>query len=205
MWVGLERGEQPRQWVTKASAPDIWNGVHENLNRMAVPVITPLFDLMDEKEFSVDNLWQWDFASVQAGIQRYGVPLCLVALLSEHPGGWYTEWFLFSNKEPDPIKEWEVVDITLDGVIAKSLDNVGQYLAKQEIAALLSPQGDNVASATTTGETQIAVAGIQNSAQYAKVLSYLKRIIPQKESQVDILGIESDYTVFRLTPTGHWI
>jgi hypothetical protein len=206
VWVVLER-EDKRFWVTPESAPDIWPGIMQAFNDRAVPVVSPLFDLLDEREFSIETIWQKQFGPILPTLKRYGAPLCVLGLLREHPGGWHAEWFLFSNTTTEPLKQWEVTALDLAPFLQNSLDDLGLFLAKGDFKSKVAAEtvveeaGQAMSESVLSQqeETQVAIAGIQNSAQYAKVLSYLKRIT-RSETQIDILSIEPEYTLFRLRP-----
>lgn len=205
VWVGLER-EDKRFWVTPESAPDIWKGITQAFEDRAVPMVSPLFDLLDEREFPIEAIWENQFGSVLPTLKRYGAQLCVLGLLREHPGGWHAEWFLFSHTKAEPLKQWQVTALDLEPFLQNSLEDLGAFFAKTDLksvawAETLIPSEQFVEAGVSSNqeETQVAIAGIQNSAQYAKVLSYLKRIT-NTGTQIDILGIEPEYTLFRLRP-----
>jgi len=70
-----------------------------------------------------------------------------------------------------------------------------------EREAKLAPQNTQPSAepVALARETEIAVAGIRNSAQYAQVLQYLKVLIP--EAKVEIKRIAAEYTLFGLQPS----
>jgi hypothetical protein len=206
VWIGVERQDK-RFWVTPESAPDIWKGITQAFEDRAVPVVFPLFDMLDEREFPIETIWETQFGPVLPTLKRYGAQLCVLGLIREHPGGWHAEWFLFSDKKTEPLKQWQITALEMAPFLQDSLEDLGTFLAKpdqksitsSEIEAALPEHVVGTEISSNQEETQVAITGIQNSAQYAKVLSYLKRIT-RTETQIDILGIESEYTLFRLRP-----
>jgi hypothetical protein len=205
VWVGLER-EDKRFWVTPDSAPEIWTGVAQAFQDRAVPMVFPLFDLLDETEFPIKKIWENQFERVLPTLKRYGAQLCVLGLMREHPGGWHAEWFLFSDTKIEPLKQWQVTDLDIEPFLQNSLEDLGTFLAKTDLKTAASSEVSVVpeqmlgaAALSDQEDIQVAIAGIQNSVQYAKVLSYLKRIT-NTETQIDILGIEPEYTLFRLRP-----
>lgn len=217
VWLAVEKNDE-KHWVNAETEAPVWSSVQTALDKIQLPMVTPLFDLMDETEFSVDTLWQKKFAAVPNTMQRYGVESCVLGLLREHPGGWHAEWFLFSKGSQKPEKIWQSAHIEWPDMLQSGIDQLGIYLAaggvraaseatvaSEEMDALTSEEsvfGGNTATAVKAAEqskeTQIAIAGIQNSVQYAQVLNHLKNLAAGV--QVEIVRIEPEHTVFKLQP-----
>lgn len=205
LWVGIERGDQ-RYWVTPESEPEIWRTFTQAFEDRAIPLVSPLFDLLDERDLPIEAVFEKQFSTMIPTLKRYGTQLGVLGLISEHPGGWHAEWFLFSDKTLEPLTQWSVTELALSSLLNNGLDQLGTFLSEHNPIADQYINPNPVLSAQSTDikpeinpETQVAISGIQNSAQYASVLSYLKRITTL-DTQIDILEIEPEYTLFRLRP-----
>jgi len=216
----MEKDDE-QYWVNAETEVNIWSTLQQALDDIRVPVVSPLFDLMDESEFPIQKVWQEKFATaVPVMMKRYGVENCLLGLLQEHPGGWHAEWFLFSKSPASTNilqQTWQVARLELPELLQNSIDRLGVSLAKgvpgKVLATDLAPSESTEEEASEptnmTGTeailpknpedgTQIAISGIQNGTQYAEVLSYLKNM--STGVQVEIVRIAPEFTVFKLKP-----
>lgn len=173
VWLALEK-EDEKYWVNAETEANMWSTVQQALGNIRVPMVSPLFDLMDETEFSVGAAWQKKFVTVPAMMQRYGVDSCLLGLLREHPGGWHAEWFLFARSVTNVLQQgWQVSRMELPDLLQNSVDHLGVSLAKgvsgkalvsadsTEVVEALEPiiAAETVPPKNSEEGTQIAISG----------------------------------------------
>jgi len=191
VWLMVEKGGTPYS-VGNDSDPIIANEMSKALTKRAIPFTFPLLDLTDVSEVAELEVWNGTLDSLQKGIKRYEPEAVLLGRLKNNVNQWQSSWTLLRGNENTT---W-----TSEG---KNIEILLNEAAETLSLRLVDPNSKSMANITTEAATtqylSIAITGILNMEQYAKVLDYLRQLPSVVE--VEVTQIMPEKTVFNLQTT----
>ena len=155
--------------------------VNEQAELRGLPLVLPLMDAQDRSVVSFTDLWGGFDQVLLAAAQRYGVDAVLLGR--------------FRYDEPDRIR-WTLFEGTESwrwtGRFSEGIDGAGDQLAARYAVATGS---------ALEGEVGLAVSGVSEYSEFARVLRYLQGLTAVE--RVAVRTLDDDQVVFGLSLRGN--
>ncbi len=184
VWMVVD-SDGERQYASGSVGLGLREQLEQAFSQRAIPVHFPLYDLQDNLNLDIHDLWQLQGLPIYRASQRYGAEHILVARLTRDSNlDWMGDW-LYLDAEG---RQGE----SLYGADANAVATAGVELAGESMALryALVPTGDS-------GEgLYVQVDGIYDYSDYRQVLSHLQNLELVDEARLAFLQGESG--VFRL-------
>ncbi len=162
VWLVLE-DTAGLQFATLDAAPEVVAALRETFAERGLPLRLPLYDLRDTSAISPDAVWRLDAQALAAASERYGVEHIVGArLTSLSTGEWVGDWAYLEGTGRS--------DLRIQA--ASSRDYLRQGVAA--VAASLAAQFAVVASDETGAGVQVRVAGVEEYADLATIVTWLE-------------------------------
>ncbi|EKD92325.1 MAG: hypothetical protein ACD_29C00062G0002 [uncultured bacterium] len=169
--------DRPLTLIYFQATPDILKNLQasatQSSSNIDAPIIFPELDLTDEN--IINNADQNTFlttAQLQQLGQRYGVLSILDAQILQQPDQtWRGNFNYFFNNDT---KQFSTTGATSDAVVTAAINKMVQYIINPfETHAILNTSPVN---AVSTAGIKLEVMGINDIADYAKIIRYLKQM-----------------------------
>lgn len=164
IWMVLDIGGQ-RRFASGAESEILRNQLQKSFALRAIPVQFPLYDLEDNLNLDLHDLWELQNLDIYRASQRYGAEHVLVARLTgSGRDQWMGDWLYLEKSQR--------YSDSLYGADSEMVARSGVNLAAEAMAAryALVPTGND-------GEgIFVQVDGIENFTAYRQVLSHLQKL-----------------------------
>lgn len=166
IWLALDEG-MGRYLVTEAANAEAYAFLGAETRRRGLPVLLPMADAEDQKQLTVDDVWNENVAAVlRASVRRYGPDVILIGHASRGANGvWQGRWAMINGGRIQ--SAWQSDNMALPAVLAAGVDGVTGRLARLAIDKANGEVADQLA---------LRVANVRQLADYARVLKYLKSL-----------------------------
>lgn len=159
--------------------------------RFGIPLVFPLFDLMDTSLISEEHLRNHQFDLFREASKRYNAKVIWLGNLSKSDSGWTAEWSLLSSGGNDALS-WKATNPAVDQLMTESMQSLTSRI--HEMASSDNIQEDW--NENKEDNFDLSIKGIEGFDQYTQILSYLKQL-PQV-SRVEVLKISPTLSLFHL-------
>lgn len=157
--------------------------------RRGLPLINPLLDLQDQMALPAKAAWQFNEAVIREASARYGADGILVGRYSQTSRGqWRATWLLLREQGSEI---FDSEGFELDGVIARGLDKVANYLAG--IYSIV-PRGE------LTDSVIMKIEGVGQFGDYAQLVDYIEGLAVVR--RVHILSVDQQSVMLQLFTEG---
>lgn len=164
VWLAIEQQGQ-RDIVDPAMNAGIKDAVEHFAHQRGLPVVFPLWDLEDQRQLQLTDVWGNFTERIMAASARYRTNAVLVGrLVSQRAGDWRGRWTLY---EQGNTSDFDASGSNALDALAGGIDVASDSLA-QRYAQRLSAG----ASETLT----MAVMGVDNFARYGTLIRYLQSL-----------------------------
>ena len=155
--------------------------------KKAVPITFPLLDLEDKTNINVNDIWEQIPGKIRVASGRYASDAVLsVKLHKSFFGQWYSSWqLLVSNKA----YVWK-----LQGDDKEELINQGFLELTKNLLSAYAIESSN----SNTKSFDIAVYGVREAKDYAKVMAYLNKLGTIRK--VRLLKLKPERLVLNIEP-----
>lgn len=189
LWLVLEQNNQPN-FVTSSSQTEVATKIENLSNNYGLPILFPLLDLTERLFIAEQDVINFNVAPLQQAAGRYNVDGIMVGKVNNINGIWHCEWRLVSGQQN---VAWNTsgddLDVELEVMFNQMADNLiagfGTINTKEQ------PTKPNIA---------VRVKGVNSVADYARVLSYLKKLPIVR--QVEIGSVEGNQAIFIISAEG---
>ena len=188
VWLAVQ-DQAGRRLVGMEDKPDYIRALDARAALRGMVLIYPLLDLEDTNNLRVSDIWGGFNTPVLKASARYQADTILVGKIdSPTPGIWEGQWTAYLQGETTTwTSDGELPDIVLDG----GVDGLANLLASRFVQS-----GGTLETATVS----IQVRGIDDAAQYARVLKYLRSLSPVTD--VEVNQVEPGKVMFTITTHG---
>jgi hypothetical protein len=184
VWI-VVNDNSGRRFASADTDAELLAQIDSAFDQRGVPLVLPLLDIEDSLALAVEDLWAFDYGSINAASQRYAVNNVLVGRLHQIPGDrWMGEWQYLWQENSYSTSDY--------GVSLAAMARAGAGLSAEKMAARYAVE-------TTTeiaAQVRVQVQGLASYADYRDALSYLARIDLVDSAQVEFLA--QDIVVFRV-------
>jgi hypothetical protein len=184
VWMVVDSGGE-RTFASGPTSQALREQLEQAFSLRGIPVNFPLYDLQDNLNLDIHDLWQLESLSIYQASQRYDAEHILVARLTRDANlDWMGDWLYLEGGEQQGDSLYGASDSTVAAV--------GAELAGESMALryALLPTGDS-------GEgLYVQIDGIYDYSDYRRVLSHLQNLELVDEARLAFLQGESG--VFRL-------
>lgn len=190
MWLAVETADGSRVLAGEDFA-SIAQPARRAAARRGLPILFPILDLQDQRAVRMRELWGGFVAPMAQASQRYGTQTFLLGRIE--PRGedqWIVRWVLYDQGNQD---YREAGPGPLHEVIAAGIDFAANELAMRY--AFSANEG-----VTGSGGALVAVHGVKDLADYARLLEYLNELSVVEE--VAIVMADGERLDFRLQLRG---
>lgn len=188
LWLAIE-DSGGRRFASREQDGEIFAAIEANARRRGLAVSLPDLDLQDMVALSVEDLWQLNEYAVKPASERYAADTLLMGRATKLTNGeWLGRW-LYSYDQQQLSFDGEA--LTADSYLGAALDQVAEQLAGQYAVAPV-----NIAE----GGLLMAVSGVVNFVDYAKLINYLESVAAIRHANV--VSIDGDVMVVQLTADG---
>lgn len=188
LWLAIDDIDG-RRFASRELDGDIFAAIEASASRRGLAVTLPDLDLQDMVALPVEDLWQLNEYAVKPAAERYGADTLLIGRASKLTNGeWLGRW-LYSYDQQQLSFDGEA--LSAEGYLGAALDQVAEQLAGQYAVAPV-----NIAQ----GGLMMAVSGIVNFVDYARVIKYLESVAAIRHANV--VSIDGDVMVVQLTADG---
>lgn len=188
LWLILEQNNQPN-FVTNSSQSEIATKIDILANSYGLPVLFPLLDLTERLFISEQDAINFNVAPLQQASGRYNADGIMIGKVNNINGIWHCEWRLVSGQQNIA---WNTsgddLDVELEVMFNQLADNLITGFGKMSPVEAAKP---NIA---------VRVKGVNSVADYARVLSYLKKL--PIVHQVEIGSVEGNQAIFIVVADG---
>lgn len=186
IWLSLEDNNSARI-INDDEKLKIEQELIKTSKKFEIPVIMPLFDLIDRNEIKLTDVLNYNFDKLSVNaLGRYGAEVVLVGNAYKFENNWQFRWKLsFKNKKA----EWFSESDNFKEEAGKIIENLSEKIFFKDEAEI-----NDVAFKNET--LKIFVSGIDSLEKYTLVEDYLKKIMLVKS--VELIELNSDKAVFNL-------
>ena len=173
LWLALQ-DQAGRRLVGMEEKPDYIRALDQRAALRGVVLIYPLLDLQDTAALKVSDIWGGFNTPVLQASARYQADTVLVGKMdSPAPGIWEGQWTAYLQGETHT---WNVDGELPEIVLDEGVDGLADLLAAHFVQS---------AGNLESGSISLRVRGIDNAAQYARVLKYLRSLSPVTDVAVN--------------------
>lgn len=184
VWV-VVNDNSGRRFASAETDAELLAQIDSAFDRRGVPLVLPLLDIEDSLAIAVEDLWEFDYATINAASGRYAVNNVLVGRLHQIPGDrWMGEWQYLWQQDSYSSSDY--------GVSLAAMASAGASLSAEKMAARYAVE----TSAEIVAQVRVQVQGLASYADYRRALSYLARIDLVDSAQVEFVA--EDVVVFRV-------
>lgn len=173
MWLVMQTGEG-RQLVG-TDRPLVTSAIHRAARRRGLPVLLPLLDLADQQAVSERELWGGFTDSLAGASERYGTRTFLLGRISSRDEAWLGRWTLYDQGRET---YFESRDGDLDQVLDAGIASAANALGERYAVSLSEQAGSRI---------RVAVEGVNDLADYDRVLDYLRGLTPVQQVDLDLV------------------
>lgn len=164
VWLAIEQQGQ-RNIVDPAMNAGIKDAVERFARQRGLPVVFPLWDLEDQRQLQITDVWGNFTERIMAASARYRTNAVLVGrLVNQRAGDWRGRWTLY---EQGNTSDYDASGASAPDAIAGGIDVTSDSLAQRYAQRLTAG-----ASETLT----MAVLGVDNFVRYGKLIRYLQSL-----------------------------
>lgn len=188
VWLAVQ-DQAGRRLVGMEEKPGYIRALDARAALRGVVLIYPLLDLEDTNNLRVSDIWGGFNTPILQASARYKADTVLVGkIYSPAPGIWEGQWTAYLQGDKTTWStDGELPEIVLD----EGVDGLANLLASRFVQSV-GTQG--------TATVSIQVRGVNNAAQYARVLKYLRSLSPVTD--VEVNQVEPGKVLFTVTTHG---
>ncbi len=186
LWLVIDQDSKP-QFVNSSSQEPLADKIDLLSSNYGLPIIFPLLDLTERLFIAEQDVINFNLPPLQQAAGRYNADSIMVGKLNQHSGVWHCEWRLLDGAQDIA---WNSSGDDLD----VELELMFNQLADKLIA---SYKVADPSIAINKDTIPVRVKGVNNVADYAKVLAYLKNL--SIVQQVEIGGIDGNQAMFMVS------
>lgn len=191
VWLMIDKAGVPYS-IGNDSEPLIATEMSKALTKRAIPFTLPLLDLTDVNEIGEVEVWNGTLHSLQQTAKRYEPEAILLGRLkNNNTEEWKGSWTLL--KEGSENITWETEGKTLEILLGEAAELLALRLAEP---GAKTSAANAVLQENRLQNLSVAVSGVLNMEQYAKVLDYLRQLPSVVE--VEVAQIMPEKTIFNL-------
>lgn len=165
VWMVLQNEVGERTFLSADSNPEIVNMIQEFARDRGLPVIFPLFDFEDRRNFPLDVIWSLDLDAMRSGSARYGADSILTGRLHFTAGGELVGLWQFDFQ--GNAERFDGVDSDLQAYLTKPLERV-----TAQLASYFAIVPETSASQTIV----LRVDGVQDLQDYSSLMTYVNSL-----------------------------
>ncbi|MCV6588471.1 MAG: DUF2066 domain-containing protein [Marinobacterium sp.] len=185
LWLAAEQNNR-RDYISPDSR--ILLPLMSRARARGLPVQLPLYDLTDQQNLPVSDLWGLFQNGIEQASRRYRPDATLAGRMAPLPGGnWYIEWLLTG--------QGSVQRFTTEGSNDEALGEAVEQVADRLFAALGGATDSNYMEGL-----QLEVTNVRTLADYAAVVGYLEKLTLVTE--VDVEQVDGARLLLRLQLDG---
>lgn len=188
VWLIMEENNALK-WVSEDSLSDVKQQLANVANRRSLPILFPMLDLTDTAIVTEQDVLNNNFEPLKRAASRYNTQTILLGKIRSKEQGLTAEWTLLKGEESIA---WNNTEGDIPGIFNKVIDDLSHKLQGEsgEVSVPIVVQSYNVL---------LAVSGLLNVEQYAKVVNYLKKL--PSVTDVEVAETKEDKTIFDLHTT----
>lgn len=187
LWLVIEENNQPN-FVTSGSQVAIADKIDVLANNYGLPILFPLLDLTERLFIAEQDVINFNIAPLEQAAGRYNADSIMIGKINNINGIWHCEWRLVNGQKN---VSWNTngddLDVELEVMFNQLADNLIASFGK-------------ISTPETKLSTAVRVKGVNSIADYARVLSYLKKL--PVVQQVEIGSVEGNQAMFLVTSEG---
>lgn len=165
VWMVLQNEVGERTFLSTDSNPEIVKMIQEFAKDRGLPVIFPLFDFEDRRNFPLDVIWSLDLDAMRSGSARYGADSILTGRLHFTAGGELVGLWQFDFQ--GNAERFDGVDSDLQAYLTKPLERV-----TTQLASYFAIVPETSASQTIV----LRVDGVQDLQDYSSLMTYVNNL-----------------------------
>lgn len=187
MWLTIEQDKKPK-WLAETALESL-KAISVTANKRGLPLMWPLLDLTDTALVSEQIIWEGNKDIVLQASKRYNADAILIGKINPTSEGFQGQWRLLLEGGRE--ETWDSKAPDLNALLQTLLENTS--------LKLMSRDKNTKLSSAQNYQLTLAVSGIVNMEQYARVLKYLKAL--PAVSQVEVTQINPENTLFKIQTT----
>ncbi|NOY65789.1 MAG: DUF2066 domain-containing protein [Gammaproteobacteria bacterium] len=162
IWIAIQNQDN-RQLMSADEESSFYRSVLTNARRRGVPVLVPLFDLEDQQNVSVADVWGGFTGVIKSASARYATENILVGRVFPSADGWESRWTLISETDE---QHWSGSGKNIDSVVAAGFNGLGDLMASRYA----------LESTYDASQYYLKISAIDSLQAYAKANQYLKNV-----------------------------
>lgn len=188
VWVAVDdQGE--RYLLGGDRGVQVIDSLNLQARRRGLPLLYPLLDLEDQARISFVDVWGGFADAIRAASERYDVEAIATArLYRDSTGAWKARWMMFSAGDE---QQWTADAAEMDTLLAQAADSIADILAAQY--AIYS-------DALKQSGVTLAVYGVRNLDDYARVNGYLQS--SNSVASAQLRQVNADHVLYDLEIRG---
>jgi hypothetical protein len=183
LWLVVDQNNKP-QFVNSGSQEPLADKIDLLSSNYGLPVLFPLLDLTERLFIAEQDVINFNLPPLQQAAGRYNADSVVVGKINHISGVWHCEWRLLDG--PQDIA-WNSSGDDLDVELELMFNQLADKLIASYKAPDKSPEVNNSSIA-------VRVKGVNNVADYAKILAYLKNL--SVVQQVEIGSVDGNQAMF---------
>lgn len=184
LWLVVDQDSKP-QFVNSSSMEPLADKIDLLSSNYGLPILFPLLDLTERLFIAEHDVINFNMPPLQQAAGRYNADSVVVGKINHISGVWHCEWRLLDGSQD---VAWNSHGDDLD----VELELMFNQLADKLIASYKVT--DNSVATINKNSIAVRVKGVNNVADYAKVLAYLKSL--SVVQQVEIGGVDGNQAMF---------
>jgi hypothetical protein len=182
VWI-VVNDNSGRRFASAETDAELLAQIDGAFDQRGVPLVLPLLDIEDALAIAVEDLWEFDYATINAASERYAASNVLVGRLHQIPGDrWMGEWQYLWQQNSYSSSDY--------GVSLAVMASAGASLSAEKMAARYAVETTSEIAA----QVRVQVQGLTSYAQYRRALSYLAQIDLVDSAKVEFAA--EDVVVF---------
>jgi hypothetical protein len=186
LWLVADQDNKP-QFVNSSSQEPLADKIDLLSSNYGLPILFPLLDLTERLFIAEQDIVNFNLAPLQQAAGRYNADSVVVGKINHISGIWHCEWRLLDGQQD---VAWNSSGDDLD----VELELMFNQLADKLIASYKVP---DKSLAVNKNSIAVRVKGVNNVADYAKVLAYLKNL--SVVQQVEIGSVDGNQAMFMVS------
>lgn len=127
VWLAVTDTKNVTEIIGNETPGDVLDTMKVESNKLGLPLIFPLMDVIDMSQVSVDEVTSMSLPVLKQAGKRYAPNAYLIGKIEPSNDGYQSEWQLILDNDE---WTWTITDKSMDSVITEVLNQASQALSK---------------------------------------------------------------------------
>lgn len=188
VWLATTEADGEHALIGSDALSDQPQLIQQQAQDRGLPMVLPILDLVDQSKVTAADAWGPFPEVIKQASKRYAPDTILIGRMEQTETEWSGRWLLLLDNEQI---RWQSTGAKQSEALEKGIDGLVDALSARYAVI----EGTEQAS-----ELTLTVANVHNLSVLAKVMNYLRGLVPVNE--VEVVALDSNRAVLELKLAG---